>query len=796
MRFSEAWLREYVDPPVDTDHLVEQLTMAGLEVDAVEPAAPAFSGVVVAEVVSVEPHPDADRLRVCQVVTGAEAPLQVVCGAPNVHQGMKAPLATVGAVLPGGLKIRKSRLRGVESFGMLCSAKELGLAETAEGLWELPPDAPVGEDLRVYLQLDDHVIEVDLTPNRADCLSVEGIAREVAVLNRIDWRPGAIAPVTPLHDEKLPIEVAEEAKAGCPRYLGRLIRGIDPGAPTPIWMQERLRRSGIRSLGAVVDVTNYVLLELGQPLHAFDAARIDGGIRVRLGRPGEKLALLNDQEIELSGDELVIADARRPLALAGVMGGRDSAVSGTTEDILLECAFFAPAAIMGKARRYGLHTDASHRFERGVDPQLQMRAMERATQLILEIAGGRPGPVVAVVASDHLPRKRPIPLRAAQIERILGRGFAPEEVTAILARLGMAVEADCPGHWRVTPPSFRFDIDIEADLIEELARITGYQNLPTRTPRLPVTLRSVPEERLSPVRLEALLCDRGYQEAITYSFVDAALQRKLAPAREPVPLLNPLSSDMAVMRTTLWTGLLQALRYNLSRQRTRIRLFESGLRFYRKDGVIHQEKCLAGILSGEAFPEQWALPRRPVDFYDLKGDVEAVLELTGRRTFTFRPESHPALHPGQSAVIVDRADQRRCGWLGMLHPVLTEELGIDQDVFLFELDQEVIEQRRAPFYRLVSRFPAVRRDLAVVVGEAVPAQALLDAVTDSVGELLVDLVLFDVYRGPGLAENEKSLALGLVLQHPERTLTDDEVERLIGQVLETLRQRFGARLRG
>ncbi len=796
MRFSEAWLREYVDPPVDTERLVEQLTMAGLEVDAVEPAAPPFSGVVVAEVISVEPHPNADRLRVCQVAAGGGAPLPVVCGAPNVRQGMKAPLATVGAVLPGGLKIRKSRLRGIDSFGMLCSAKELGLAEAAEGIWELPADAPVGADLRVYLRLDDCVIEVDLTPNRADCLSVEGIAREVAVLNRIDWRPAAVEPVTPLHDERLPIEVTDEAKAGCPRYLGRLIRGIDPRAPTPVWMQERLRRSGIRSLGAVVDVTNYVLLELGQPLHAFDVARIDGGIQVRLGRPGEKLALLNDQEIELNGDELVIADARRPLALAGIMGGRDSAVSDATEDILLECAFFAPAAIMGKARRYGLHTDSSHRFERGVDPQLQARAMERATRLILEIAGGRPGPVVAAVATEHLPRKRPIPLRAAQIERILGRGFAPEEVTAILERLGMAVEADRPGHWRVTPPSFRFDIDIEADLIEELARITGYQNLPTRIPRLPVTLRTVSEERLSPVRVNALLCDRGYQEAITYSFVDAALQRKLAPEREPVPLVNPLSSDMAVMRTTLWTGLVQALRYNLSRQQTRIRLFESGLRFYRKDGTIRQEKCLAGILSGDVFPEQWALPKRPADFYDLKGDVEALLALTGRRTFTFRPESHPALHPGQSAAIVDRADQHRCGWLGMLHPVLAEELGIDQDVFLFELDQDVIEQRRLPFYRPLSRFPAVRRDLAVVVDEAVPAQALLDTVTDCIGELLIDLVLFDVYRGTGLGEKEKSLALGLVLQHPERTLTDDEVDRLIEQVLETLRQRFGARLRG
>lgn len=796
MRFSEAWLREHVNPPLDTDHLVEQLTMAGLEVDGVEPAAPRFSGVVVAEVISVESHPNADKLRICRVDVGKGSPLQIVCGAPNVHKGMKAPLALVGALLPQGLKIKKSSLRGVESFGMLCSAKELGLAETAEGLWELPADAPVGEDLRVYLQLDDCIIEVDLTPNRADCLSVEGIAREVAVLNRIDWRPEKVTPVVPRHDEKPSIAVTEEAKSGCPRYLGRLVRGIDPRAPTPVWMQERLRRSGIRSLGAVVDVTNYVLLELGQPLHAFDAAKIAGGIQVRLGCSGEKLVLLNEQEIELTGDELIIADAQRPLALAGIMGGRDSAITDRTKDILLECAFFAPAAIIGKARRFGLHTDSSHRFERGVDPQLQARAMERATRLILEIAGGQPGPVVAVVAPEQLPRKQTIELRRGQIERILGQGFDPEEVTAILRRLGMEVEVGRPGHWQVTPPSFRFDINIEADLIEELARIAGYQNLPMRAPQLPMMLQAVPEERLPLARVRALLCDRGYQEVITYSFVEAGLQQKLAPDLVPVSLVNPLSADMAIMRTTLWTGLLQALRYNLSRQRTRIRLFESGLRFYRKGGDIYQEKRLAGILSGELLPEQWAQPQRPVDFYDLKGDVEALLELTGRRIFAFCPESHPALHPGQSAAIVDRTGHRHCGWLGMLHPVLAEELGIDQDVFLFELDQTVVEQGQIPFYKPISQFPAVRRDLAIVVDESVPAQALLDTVTESVGELLVDLILFDVYRGAGLAEGEKSLALGLVLQHPGRTLTDEEVDQCISQVVTTLRQRFGAKLRG
>ncbi len=796
MRLSEAWLRELVNPPIDTHHLVEQLTMAGLEVDSVEPAAPDFSGVVVAEVISVEPHPNADRLRICRVDAGKESPLQIVCGAPNVYEGMKAPLALVGAVLPSGQKIGRSKLRGVESFGMLCSAKELGLAETSEGLWELPADAPVGEDLRRYLQLDDHIIDVDLTPNRADCLSVEGIAREVAVLNQMDWQPEKVSPVAPLHEETLPITVAQEAKSACPRYLGRLIRGVNSKAPTPIWMQERLRRSGIRSLSAVVDITNYILLEMGQPLHAFDAAKIVGGIQVRLGHPGERLVLLNDQEVVLDGDELVIADAERPLALAGIMGGLDSAVGDNTTDILLECAFFSPAAIMGKARKFGLHTDSSHRFERGVDPQLQARAMERATRLIMEIAGGRPGPVVEVVAPEQLPHKQPIQLRGRQIERILGRGFAPEEVAAILQRLGMKVKAIQPDGWQVIPPSFRFDINLEADLIEELARIAGYQHLPTRAPQLPMTLQAVPEEQLPLDRIRALLCDRGYQEAITYSFVDATLQQKLAPDLEPVPLANPLSADMSVMRTTLWTGLLQALRYNLNRQQSRIRLFESGLRFYRDGGSIRQEKCLAGIVCGTLFPEQWGQSQHGVDFYDVKGDVEALFGLTGRRTFAFSPESHPALHPGQSAAIIDRADQRHCGWLGMLHPLLAEELEIDQDVYLFELDQTVVEQRHIPFYQPISKFPSVRRDLAIVVPESVPAQALLDAITACVGKLLVGLTLFDVYRGAGLAENEKSLAFSLVLQHPERTLTDDEVEQLIDQVVETLSQRFGAKLRG
>ncbi|BCX82697.1 phenylalanyl-tRNA synthetase beta chain [Methylomarinovum caldicuralii] len=795
MRFSEAWLREHVNPPVDTARLVEQLTMAGLEVDAVEPAAPPFSGVVIAEVVAVAPHPDADRLKVCRVSIGRGEPLQIVCGAPNVRTGMKAPLATIGAVLPGGFKIRKSKLRGVESFGMLCSAKELGLAEAAEGLWALPADAPVGEDLRDWLQLDDQVIEVDLTPNRADCLSVEGISREVAVLNRIDWRPRAVEPVPAQHQDVLPVEVAAEVQAACPRYLGRLIEGIDPQAPTPMWMQERLRRSGLRSLGAVVDITNYVLLELGQPLHAFDAARIEDGIRVRQARAGEKLALLNDQEITLTGDELVIADARYPLALAGIMGGRDSAVSDGSADIFLECAFFAPEAIMGKARRHGLHTDSSHRFERGVDPQLQPRAIEYATRLIMEIAGGKPGPVVETLATEHLPQRTPIRLRRRRISRLLGRDFEAAEVQEILQRLGMEIASVAEDEWQVTAPSCRFDINIEADLIEELARIAGYQNLPVRAPRLPMTLRPVPEGRLPLARVRALLGDRDYREAITYSFVDRTLQETLAPDLAPVVLANPLSADMAVMRTTLWTGLLQALRHNLNRQQNRVRLFEAGLRFCREGETIRQEKMLAGIACGPVWPEQWGAKTRPLDFYDLKGDVEALLAATGRRDFAFEARRHPALHPGQSAALIETATGQVGGWLGMLHPQIAETLGIETNVFLFEMAQAVLEERKVPALRPLSRFPSVRRDLAVVVGEDVPAGAVVAAVREAAGEWLVDVVLFDVYRGAGLEAGEKSLALGLVLQHPECTLTDEEVDRTVTRVVETLRQRFAAKLR-
>lgn len=796
MRFSEAWLREHADPQVPTARLVERLTMAGLEVSSVTLAAPMFSGVVVAEVIAVTPHPSSDKLRVCQVSVGDREGLQIVCGAPNVYAGMKAPLAVIGAELPGGLKIKPSRLRGIESFGMLCSASELGLSESAKGLLELPQDAPVGEDLRAYLKLDDAVIEVDLTPNRGDCLSVEGIAREVAQLFRVDWRPVVAEPVAPACAEVLPVEITTAARAACPRYLGRLIRGINGSASTPLWMQERLRRSGIRSLGPVVDVTNYVLLELGQPLHAFDAARIKGRVQVRMARPGEQLELLNGQKIELTADSLVIADAERPLALAGIMGGQDSAVSSTTCDIFLECAFFAPAAIRGRARRYGLHTDASHRFERGVDPALQGRALERATRLLVEIAGGEPGPVTEVTSAAHLPKRSPIRLRMGRVEEILGLAMKAGEIEDILSRLGMRIEPVATGEWQVTPPSFRFDIAMEADLIEELARVHGYEQLPIRIPALPAHMQPAPEGKVSLARLQDLLTSLGYQEAITYSFVDPNLQAKLTPDLEPVVLANPISKDMEVMRTTLWTGLLNAALYNLNRQQSRVRLFETGLRFYREAGHIRQEASLAGLATGLAVPEQWAQEKRPVDFYDVKADVEALLRLTAQEEdYRFVATEHPALHPGQTAALVDRSGQRQ-GWLGMLHPALADELGFDQNVFLFELNQAVLEDKRIPKFRPLSKYPSVRRDLALVVREDVSAQDLLDAVSRILSELLVEVVLFDVYRGKGLAEGEKSLGLGLIFQHPDRTLTDAEVEHIVAQILQGLADQFQARLRG
>jgi phenylalanyl-tRNA synthetase beta chain len=789
MKFSERWLREWVNPPISTAELAQQLTMAGLEVDSVTEAAPPFDGVVVGRVLSVEPHPDAEKLRVCAVDVGGTEPLRIVCGAPNVHPGMHAPAALVGAVLPGELRIKKAKLRGVESSGMLCSAKELGLSEAAEGLMELPADATPGTDLRAWLGLDDRIVEVDLTPNRSDCLGIAGIAREVGALNRCALHAPTLDPVPAGIDDTFPVELT--AAEECPRYVGRVIRGVNVGALTPLWMQERLRRSGIRSLGPVVDVTNYVLLELGQPLHAFDLAQLEGGIRVRRAAAGEHLTLLDGREIELDPQTLVIADHRRVLAMAGVMGGRDSGVEPGTRDLFLESAFFTPHAIAGRARAYGLHTESSHRFERGVDPQLQRRAAERATALLLQICGGQAGPVIEVVAEANLPAREPIGLRSARLRAVLGLDLPADEVGEILARLGMTVER--PGaDWHVTPPSFRFDIGIEVDLIEELARVYGYDRLPSTRPQAPLAIAPQPEARVGLERLRRVLVDRGFQEAITYSFVDPALQRRVDPGQEPIALANPLSAELAVMRTSLWPGLLRAVQHNQNRQQPRVRLFESGLRFLRDSGGVRQDTWLAGVVTGSAQPEQWGEPQRPVDFFDLKGDVEALCELAGDG-WGFIPARHPALHPGQSARI--ERGGAPAGWIGALHPAIEHELDLSGPVLLFELDLTSLQQTRLPRFAELSRFPAIRRDIAVVVDESVSAAAVQECIRLAAGGLLQSLTLFDVYRGKGLDSGKKSLALALILQDCSRTLKDTDVDAVIAQVVKRLSRELDAALR-
>ena len=791
MRFSEAWLSEWVDPAVSTSELVDQLTMAGLEVDSVQPAAPEFSGVVVGEVLAVEPHPNADKLRVCQVEVGAETPLGIVCGAPNVAVGMRVPTALVGAMLPGGFEIKKAKLREVQSLGMLCSAAELGLADSSEGLMGLPPDAPVGEDFRRYLGLDDPLIEVDLTADRGDCLSIAGVAKEVGVINRVPLKMKGIQGVGATIDDRF--EVSLEAPEACPRYACRILRGIDPRARTPLWMRERLRRGGIRSLGPVVDVTNYVLLELGQPMHGFDLAQLDSRIRVRMAERGERLELLDGQVLDLREDSLVIADQSRVLALAGIMGGAGSGVTSATTDILLESAFFSPTAIIGKPRSYGLHTESSHRFERGVDPELQVKALERATALLQEIVGGQVGPIVEVSSAAHLPARTSIALRQARVTRLLGVEIPAEQIRDILERLQMEVRDQDQG-WLVTPPSARFDVAIEADLIEEIGRIYGYTEIPTRLAPSSMRMHVAKEEAFDLTRARQVLVARGYQEAVTYSFVSPELQRLVDPQREGIRLTNPIAADMSVMRTSLWPGLLQVVQYNQARQQNRIRVFETGLRFLKDNDGLQQHAMLAGLITGCAEPEQWGQETRAADFYDLKGDLEAVLGLTGcAAEFGYRPREHAALHPGQSAQI--ERGGRPLGWIGMLHPELQHTLDLAGNVYLFELDLEVLGEGRLPAFRPLSKFPQIRRDIALVVDSAISYGQIRDLVTSAGGEILKDIRLFDVYTGRHVESGRKSLALGLILQASSQTLTDAQVEEMVGRVLKTLETEIGAQLR-
>jgi len=794
MKFSEKWLREWVNPAIDTQALSEQLSMAGLEVDAVEPAAAEFNGVVVGEVVECGQHPDADKLRVTKINVGGDELLDIVCGAPNCRQGIKVAVATVGAVLPGDFKIKKAKLRGQPSHGMLCAFVELGISEEGDGIMELPLDAPVGTDLREYLGLDDNIIDVDLTPNRGDCLGIKGIAREVGVLNSIDVKALEIPSVKATIDDKISIELVNED--ACPRYLGRVIKGINLDAETPLWMVEKLRRSGIRSIDPVVDVTNFVLLELGHPMHAFDLNAIEGGIKVRSANADEELVLLDGNTATLNESTLVIADHNKALAIAGIFGGEQSGVTEKTADILLESAFFNPVAIAGQARSYGLHTDASHRYERGVDFALQHDAMERATALLLDIVGGEAGPVVEAVAKDKLPKVTEVRLRRERLDRVIGHHIADEKVTDILTRLGLDVKI-VDGVWSADVPSYRFDIRIEEDLIEEVARVFGYNSIPNVAPTAKLKMTTHNEATIAVNKFRNALVTRGYQEAITYSFVDPKAQTILHPDSDALILPHPISSDMSAMRVSLMPGLLASLVYNQNRQQPRIRLFEHGLKFLRDENAengVNQVAVIGGVITGLAHGEHWVEEKRNVDFYDLKGDVEALLSLTNDiNRFEIKAEQSDGLHPGQSAAIY--VDGKKVGFFGAIHPQVQKSLDINNAAYVFEIEMSAIEKRNLPEAVGVSKFPSNRRDIAILVEDQVKSGDILSVIEKVGGNQLVDLNLFDVYKGKGIEPNYKSLAIALTLQAVDRTLEEKDINQVVDNVVAALAEQFNASLR-
>lgn len=794
MKFSENWLREWVNPDISSDELSEQLSMAGLEVDDVSPVAGEFSNVVVGHVVECGKHPEADKLQVTKINVGEDELIDIVCGASNCRQGLKVAVAKVGAVLPGNFKIKKAKLRGQPSFGMLCSASEIGLSEESDGILELPEDAVIGQDIRDYLDLDDVSIEVDLTPNRSDCLGIIGIAREVGVLTKTAVSGISIPDIAAQIDDSLPISLA--APAACPRYLGRVIKGININAVSPIWLVEKLRRSGIRSIDPVVDVTNYVLLELGHPMHAFDLAKIEGGITVRYPNENEKLTLLDGTEVSLKKDTLIIADENQPLAMAGIFGGQNSGVTQQTQDVFLEAAFFSRDAILGQARQYGLHTDASHRYERGVDFQLQKTAMERATALLLDIVGGQAGPIVEAIETAQLPQRNDVLVRHARITQLLGTSIPAENITDILNRLGFNEKVTDEG-WMVSVPSYRFDVAIEADLIEEVARVYGYNNIPEQAPKASLVMGQSREQQLSLTRVKQSLIHRGYQEAVTYSFVDPKKQSALFPETETLTLPHPISADMSDMRVSLWTGLLQTVSYNQKRQQQRIKLFETGLRFVpdeTAEGGVKQDAMLAGVICGPRHAEHWDATDTPLDFYDLKGDVESLLNtLDGADDIRFVAKSHSSLHPGQSAAIY--LNDKLLGHIGALHPKFSKVLGLLGKCYLFELELEGLGQLVLPRAEEISKFPANRRDIAIVVDENQQVGEILSFI-ENIGEnQLVGLNLFDVYTGTGVTVGKKSLAISLLLQDVSRTLEDNEIQDVVNNILNKLAEQFDATLR-
>ncbi|WP_449429027.1 phenylalanine--tRNA ligase subunit beta [Rhodanobacter umsongensis] len=792
MKFSENWLRELVEIKADRAALAHALTMAGLEVEELTVLGEGLAGVVVAEIVAAEKHPEADRLQVCKVDAGQGELLQIVCGAPNARVGIKVPLAMVGANLPGGMSIKAAKLRGVESLGMLCSAKELGIDADASGLLELPLDAPVGQPLADYLGLPDASIELKLTPNRPDCLGLVGLAHDVAALfgSAVKVPAQAAAAVTSEARRGIRLEAGKDA----PRYLGRIVEGIDPAARTPLWLAERLRRSGLRPISAVVDIANYVMLELGQPLHAFDNDTLQGDIVVRHAHAGETLKLLDGSTAKLDAGFVLIADEHTALAVAGVMGGHDSRVTDGTRNIFLESAHFAPAAIMGRARKLGMHTDASHRFERGVDPELPRRALERATELLLSIAGGHAGPVLVAENLADLPKPATVVLRRARLKRVLGVDVADAEVARIFTALGMQVEVHAEG-WQVTAPSSRFDVEREEDLVEEVARIFGYDNIPTHSPAGALALAVEPEARINELALREQLAARGYYEAVNLSFVSAELLARWDFTERLVPLANPLSADLAIMRPSLLPGLIEALRHNRARQQERVRLFEVARVFAAGDPPL-ETPSLAIVACGNARGEQWGEPSRQLDFHDLKGDLDALIAWGGEpQRWSVHADGLPGwLHPGRGARVA--RDGETVGYLGALHPQLARALDLGADVHVLELALEPLLARRLPQARPVPRFPAVRRDIAMDLPEEISWSQIEQTVRGGLGARLQELRLFDRYSGKGVEAGRKSLAMGLILQDASRTLTDDDADRCVREAIAALEQTCKAKLRG
>jgi len=789
MKISENWLREWVNPEISSTALVEQLTMLGLEVDEVLPAAGEFTQVLVAEIVAIDKHPDADKLNVCQVDAGTGELLQIVCGAPNARKGLKAPLAMIGAVLPGNFKIKKSKLRGLESNGMLCSNVELGLSDDHSGLLELPQDAPVGTDIRDYFELNDRIIDIDLTPNRADCFCAKGIAIDLACLNDLSINEPEISEIQATIDEQITVNLT--AKKQSPRYLCRVINGIDNSKTTPLWMQEKLRRSGIRSIHPVVDVTNYVMLELGQPMHGFDKAMIHGSIEVKMAKKGEKFTLLDGKEVQLDEEYLMIADDKNYLAIAGVMGGLESGCSATTQDVVLESAYFDPATIMGKSRNLGIFTESALRFERGVDAQLQRQAMHRASQLILQICGGKVGPIVEAKADEYIPQAKSIQLSEDKLLRVLGFKVAKDKVKTILQGLHMDVIEQDKG-WQVTAPSSRFDMDIEEDLIEEVVRIIGYDTMPAHNLLGQSVIMALPEERIGQNRIKQQFNDLGYLEAINYSFVSEKLLAHFNMLEGSISLKNPLTEEFSTMRTSLLPGMMETLKYNLRRQNESIKLFESGNVFHNKEGIVEDDKLIA-ICTGKRNLEHWGMGQESLDFFDCKGDLECLLE-NCKTDYVLNDSQFDFLHPGRQAV-VEMAGVS-VGWIGQVHPELCRKMAVKKDVYAFELFMKNIQNTRLPVFEDVSKYPSVRRDLAMIVCEEVSYQDIKSLASRELGSVLIETLVFDEYQGENIGTGKRSLAVGFVMQQKNATFEDKEVDKLMSKMVSSLKENLRVEIRG